>query len=1175
MKATLSPKFLRWFFFWVALWGVSPGGLEVLSSGRCHAMTIFSTVPAEQSPSDQDFRTTVNAGHSNPIGSIAWSRDGKFLATGGSDIRIWEADGGKLIKVLREETERVKLVSWSPDGKFLAAVSVASESTGEAIMVRLWDLKKGVAWKNIKAFQSPREHFKYDQIVSWSPDGRSLAYLAGANQIRILDVAADNDKPSHKVEGLEAEGAEITSLSWSPDGNVLATGSTKQFVYLWNLPTPRKSRVLQTPFTGGVRSLAWSPRGDLLAAAGKSLAVWEAASGKLTQVLGQDQGWGQVNWSPDGRFLMGNDGDIHLWEARGGVLFGVLKKFRFGYAEMTWSPDSQKIATCGEDIRLWEVADGRVKKVIDRYYPTTRQVQWSPDGRFILMAGLEELIVWEARAGRKAKHFDNLYSYVGSIHWNPDRKSVAWSSAYEEMAQTCIWDVEKNTLKKFRAIGPVWSPDGQKIAALFDDDGGYGVGRIRIWEAKNGKLILTLGESKSLISAYSWSPDGRFLAAACGKETIRIWDTKNGQLRRELIGDDNNVRYVVWTRDGRYLISGGSREFKGQEHTVRVWDITSGTLFKMLDGHKEQISSLSLSSDGKFLATGSDDGLVQIWETYGFTRHRSIKEKCSPSLYWSPDGRYLAARSGSASGCTAQGVRIWEISRGTLRVTLADGQGEKVRSVSWSPDGRHLVTGVEEGILSVWDVEAGKVLAQFYAFQDSSVSVIPEGFFNGSGHFDRRVHFVRDMEAFDFNRFYDAFYRPDLVEKKLQGEDISKEMRGLNLTEALQHPPPKVEILAPQEGQEVSAREVTVKVKVQDTGGQIGDIRLLHNGKLVESLGVYRLAREEGPAAVDLARAGEADHGIGRRGVALRRVTIDPKAVQSTPFQPQQGAVTKEYRVTLVSGENTLTACAFNGPNTVMSEMVSVRVACRAPARPPELYVLAVGLNTFAQAGLPHLKFAVKDARDLADLLGQAGKPLYHKIHLKVLLEEEATKANILQAAQEMGRQMWPEDVLVVNVATHGRADGYRYYLFTHAPPGADASQGVLTSPELMELSKACRALKQVWFLDTCQAGGIKGAMTPLYDGRVSVLAKSLGMHVLAGAGSEQAARDDYQGNGLFTHFLLKGLRGAADANQDGRIQVQELGAYLNRMVGEASRGDQVPFIRTFGEDLPLAQVAR
>jgi hypothetical protein len=124
-----------------------------------------------------------------------------------------------------------------------------------------------------------------------------------------------------------------------------------------------------------------------------------------------------------------------------------------------------------------------------------------------------------------------------------------------------------------------------------------------------------------------------------------------------------------------------------------------------------------------------------------------------------------------------------------------------------------------------------------------------------------------------------------------------------------------------------------------------------------------------------------------------------------------------------------------------------------------------------------------------------------------------------------------------------------------------------------MEISKKIPALKQLFLFDTCQAGGVEPVVAGLYDARISVLAKDLGMHIIAGSKSFQDARDDYEGNGLFTHFLLKGLAGGADENGDKEVSVGELGRFVSLRVEEASGGSQEPVIRNFGVDLCLGRV--
>jgi hypothetical protein len=99
-----------------------------------------------------------------------------------------------------------------------------------------------------------------------------------------------------------------------------------------------------------------------------------------------------------------------------------------------------------------------------------------------------------------------------------------------------------------------------------------------------------------------------------------------------------------------------------------------------------------------------------------------------------------------------------------------------------------------------------------------------------------------------------------------------------------------------------------------------------------------------------------------------------------------------------------------------------------------------------------------------------------------------------------------------------------------------------------------------------------------LYDARMSVLAKKMGLHIFASAGSVQTALDGFQGNGLYTHTLLQGIaRGSeVDTERDGTVTVMKLGRYSKEKTTEISTRlghPQTPFIINFGKDNALFTV--
>ena len=184
------------------------------------------------------------------------------------------------------------------------------------------------------------------------------------------------------------------------------------------------------------------------------------------------------------------------------------------------------------------------------------------------------------------------------------------------------------------------------------------IGCIKIWDAKSGQCVGTLGGHSECVYSVCWSPDGKWLASGSVDKNVKIWDAKSGQCVGTLEGHSEWVYSVCWSPDGKYLASGSA------DNTVIIWDANNGECIRTLKGHLYSVKSVSWSPDGKYLASGSAQhngetyiGCIKIWDAIGgkeiqtLHRHSSFVE----SVCWSPDGKYLA--SGSEDGT----IIIWSV----------------------------------------------------------------------------------------------------------------------------------------------------------------------------------------------------------------------------------------------------------------------------------------------------------------------------------------------------------------------------------------------------------------------------------------------------------------------------------------------------------------------------------
>jgi uncharacterized caspase-like protein len=127
-------------------------------------------------------------------------------------------------------------------------------------------------------------------------------------------------------------------------------------------------------------------------------------------------------------------------------------------------------------------------------------------------------------------------------------------------------------------------------------------------------------------------------------------------------------------------------------------------------------------------------------------------------------------------------------------------------------------------------------------------------------------------------------------------------------------------------------------------------------------------------------------------------------------------------------------------------------------------------------------------------------------------------------------------------------------------------------------MSKNIKSLSQLLIFDTCHAGGVDNIIGGLYDARMSVMAKKMGLHIYASAGGTQTALDGYKGNGLFTHALLDSMRAGrtTDTNHDKEVSVAELGEQAKQETMDISKQlgfPQSPNIINFGKDNALFRV--
>ena len=312
-----------------------------------------------------------------------------------------------------------------------------------------------------------------------------------------------------------------------------------------------------------------------------------------------------VLFSPDGKYIASasEDKTIKLWLVASGECLKTLTGHNSTLKSLSFSPDGKYIASGGYDrtIKLWEVETGRCIKTLN-----ARQVSFSPDGKYFASASQDKTIkLWEVETGRCIKTLIGHTQNVEVVCFSPDGRYLASASGGWDDKSIKILSMDDykciKTLKHyaFYSLESLsFSPDGKYIALRSYDEG-------TLWKVATGKRIKEISKPALL----SFSPGWKYIASTNRDKSkiIELWEVKTGKLVNTLSGHANTLKSLSFSPDGEYIVSGSA------DKTIRLWEVETGDCTKTFKGHTGYVNSLSFSPDGKYIASGSSDKTIRLW----------------------------------------------------------------------------------------------------------------------------------------------------------------------------------------------------------------------------------------------------------------------------------------------------------------------------------------------------------------------------------------------------------------------------------------------------------------------------------------------------------------------------------------------------------------------------------
>jgi WD40 repeat protein/serine/threonine protein kinase len=603
-------------------------------------------------------------------------------AVGQPDLRefAWHWLWGQCHSEVRSfvgHTDEVFSVAFSPDGKTLATAS----KDGTA---RTWDVATG----------NPRHtlagHTAEVICVAFSPDGTRLVTGSEDRQLIIWD--SNTGESLFTLAGHEDH---ILAVAFSPDGRQLASGGRDDCVRLWDLETRLPLRVLDDPLQH-VRSIRYSPDGRVLAACDEAGLIhrWDTETWKPFPPLAvADGSLFAIDFHPDSRRLLaaGRDTTLYYWDLdrRKHVGLSALDDHESWIRDAKIAPNGKTAATCNHNgfLRLWDIGTSADQRALLAAIPghagRVWSLDWSPDGKLLATGGADRVVkLWNVTDYVEKSPYEDLDGWVWNVAFTADSTTLVTSSRGGAIR---TWNVDARRI--------VNSHDGDKdwgrTSLAITSDGKYAAtassagASVRYLDLTTGDVLFTEEGFIDSVLALDISHDGTLLAVGSEDSIATILELPTGK-RLHVLPHDSGVDAVAFSPDGGTLAT-SSRE-------LRLWNARTGAKLWGRRYHEARPRYATFSPDGRTIAVAvGGDNISLVDASTGELRGSLLSDQGSAAcLAFSPDGNTLAVGIEAPSADPPSVVVLWDV-RTQQQLCELDAGMKSLFALTFSPNGKRLV----------------------------------------------------------------------------------------------------------------------------------------------------------------------------------------------------------------------------------------------------------------------------------------------------------------------------------------------------------------------------------------------------------------------------------------------------------------------------------------------------
>ena len=617
-------------------------------------------------------------------------------------------------------------VVFSPDGKHAVIpsdIGVLWYDVSTMTPIDLWDTDRG-----------------YMSAVSFSPDGQWLATGDGDGLVKVWDVHRGVCIAQMERDEAERSYHIVSRLVFSPDSQFLAVSSLRDYIlYLWNTETGKRvakfhdnTNYRWSPFL--LRPIAFSPKDNLIACTMPDDSLFAHADS-------------------DGRIRTPEHScnSIAVWDIKTGKQLTCLIEHPDFVYSVTFSPCGKFLASGGRDgaVRIWSVTNWELLHTFQNYGTERKKVCYSPEGvLYALEMSDEAWIVWNVASGERSDRFLEEHSFFHNTHVPKGTPFVLDSTTRSEFRKWTVEDSEPHLFSHLHTGVPfslVFAPDGKTLA------GGYGSAdeKVMLWDITQPSAPLTCFNLPGKDYIVSVSPHGKIYATGSDDTTAKVWDIGNNDhpFATFTLPDEKNAAAaqeplpVVSTAAIAYknnlLVCGDS------EGTLYLWDIQQQNIQHTFKAHSEWINFITFSPDEKKIVSMTSYGPVsRMWDIESGDPIETFPEK-TYAFAFSSCSTLIALGKGKE-------ILLWDINcRETIMSIPQPQDSWSPFALAFSPCGRYLASGawwirglgIKKCPVRLWDVESGENIATFrgHCSDVQCLAFSPDNTILASGGYDGTI----------------------------------------------------------------------------------------------------------------------------------------------------------------------------------------------------------------------------------------------------------------------------------------------------------------------------------------------------------------------------------------------------------------------------------------------------